>query len=81
MSIGIVEIAFLVLVALAAALTAMATKRRWVAMIPAFFLIAVVVSPSDIVSTLLIGVPHCLLFVGAFKHFVTNGDRQTSSAA
>ena len=81
MGIGIVEIAFLVLVTLATALTVMATKRRWVVVVPAFFLIAVFVSPSDIVSTLLIGVPNCILFVLAFRYFATDGDRQAGSAA
>jgi Sec-independent protein secretion pathway component TatC len=81
MGIGILEIAFLVGVTIATALTVMATKRRWVAVVPAFFLIAIFVSPSDIVSTLLIGVPNCVLFVLAFRYFAADGDRHAGSAA
>ena len=81
MGIGIVELAFLVLVTLATALTVMATKRCWVVVVPAFFLIAVLVSPSDIVSTLLIGVPNCVLCVVALRYFATESDRHAGSAA
>ena len=80
MGISIVEVAFLVLVTLATALTIMATKRRWAVVVPAIFLIAVCVSPSDIVSTLLIGVPNCVLFVVAFKCLAIDGDRPAGSA-
>ena len=81
MGIGIVEVAFLVLVAFATAVTVMAAKRRWVEVIPAFFLIAVLVSPSDIVSTLLIGVPNCVLCVVALRYFAAESDRHAGSAA
>jgi Sec-independent protein secretion pathway component TatC len=80
MGIGTIEVAFLVLVTLTATAIVMATKRRWIAVVPAFFLIAICVSPSDIVSTLLIGVPNCVLFLVALKCLSANGDRHAGSA-
>ena len=69
MGIGIVEIVFLVVVALATVLIVATTKRRWVLVVPAFFVVAVLVSPADLVSTLVIGVPNCVLFVVALRYF------------
>ena len=44
-------------------------------------LIAVMVSPSDIVSTLLIGLPNCVLFALAFKYFASDSRRHAGPAA
>jgi Sec-independent protein secretion pathway component TatC len=81
MGIGIVEIGFLFLVTLVTALTVKATKRRWLVVFPVFFLIAVVVSPADLFSTLLIGLPNCVLFALAFKYFAGDSGRHAEPAA
>ena len=79
MGIGIVEIVFVVVVALVTALIVATTKHRWLVVVPAFFVVATLVSPADLVSTLLIGVPNCVLFVVAFRYFAPVNERPAGS--
>jgi Sec-independent protein secretion pathway component TatC len=69
MSVGIVEVALLVVVTLATAIIVRATKVRWLVVVPAYYLVAVLVSPPDAISGLLIAIPNIALFALAFRHF------------
>ena len=69
MGLGILEIGLLVLTTLVTCLIVKLTKQRWLLAFPGFFLIAAVVSPADIFSMLIIGLPNCLLFALVFKLF------------
>jgi len=64
MSVGTLEIAFLAVATVALGIAAVATKRRWLAAFPLFFVVAALVSPADLMSTLLIAIPNCALGLG-----------------
>lgn len=69
MSIGLVEFVGLFVVALVSLLLFARWKQRWILMLPAFYLVAMLLPPPDIVSTLLIAVPNCVLFACGMRWF------------
>lgn len=66
MGVGAIELAFVVLVFPICAALAASSKRKWLAVIPFFFLVAAVTSPADPASMLIIGVPNVVVFAFAF---------------
>ncbi|QDU40455.1 hypothetical protein Mal4_48120 [Maioricimonas rarisocia] len=80
MGIGTAEIAFILVVTLASAAAAFVGKQREVPVLAAFCLIAVLVSPADLFSALLIAGPNCLLYLLATKYRSPGLDHHTSSA-
>ena len=65
MGIGILEIALLFIVTACVAVAVVMTKRRWLLGLPVYFVIATLCSPADPLSTVLIAVPCCLVYVFA----------------
>ena len=57
MSVGVVELALLGIVALAVVPLAVLTCHRWLLGFVACFAVAVVATPPDVVTTLILGVP------------------------
>jgi len=81
MGIGTTEIAFLLVVAVATLVATVVYLQRTTLVLAVFCLIAVLVSPADLMSTLLIAVPNCLLYLfatGASGRGVNSHVRLTS---
>ena len=81
MSVGVVEIGFLLVVAVGAWVAVARTKQKWMGAIPLFFLFATLTSPSDIVSTLLIGLPNCVLFVIVVRRYALRSVNGSNASA
>ncbi|MCA8998533.1 MAG: hypothetical protein KDA80_16155 [Planctomycetaceae bacterium] len=78
MSVGILEILFVVVVSLVCCMvffrTAASQRQNWWLAVPVFFLIAALTSPADLLSTLLIGALNtgvCWAFHRVGKHVMT----------
>jgi Sec-independent protein secretion pathway component TatC len=65
LSIGALEIALLLVTAIVTVWVAMRTSRSWLNGIIAFAAIAMLTSPADPVSMLLIAVPCCTIYTAA----------------
>ncbi len=81
MSVGVVEVAFLLAVTIGARVAVTRTKQRWIGAIPLFFLFATLISPADIASTLLIGLPNCVLFVIIVRRYASRSVNGSDAAA
>ena len=62
MGIGIVELVLFLFVTACVLVGVVLTKRRWLLGLPALFVVAMVFSPADPASTLLIAVPCCCIY-------------------
>lgn len=65
MNIGIVEVAFVLIVMLLTVLAVWKTKLRWLGALPLFAVVATVASPADIASTVVIAIPNGIVYVVA----------------
>lgn len=62
MGIGVNELVLLLLVTASALVGVKLTKRRWLLGLPAMFVVAILFSPADPLSTLLIALPCCCIY-------------------
>lgn len=66
MSLGAVELAFVLILSLIAVPFAIKTHQKWISAVPAFFLAAALTSPADVVSTLIVGIANTAVFALAY---------------
>lgn len=62
MSVSINEIILVALVGLVCWGIVKRTQQRWIGAIPLFLVFAALTTPADPVSTLIVGVPNCVLY-------------------
>lgn len=82
MSVSINEIVLVALVGLVCSAIVRKTQKRWMGAFPLFLAFAALTTPADPISTLIVGVPNCVLYgiiVGRYAKIGATGSESRSA--
>ncbi len=78
MSVGAIELLFVVTCFMVSVPVWLAKGPRWIVIIPFFFLVAMLTTPADVVSLLLVGIPNAVVGVALYQISTRFSPSQTS---
>ncbi|QDT33027.1 hypothetical protein [Thalassoglobus polymorphus] len=78
MSVGAIELLFVIICFAISIPVWLMRGPRWIAIIPFFFLVAMLTTPADVVSLLLVGVPNAVVGVALYQTATRSRSSQVS---